>query len=65
MTVKDIASVLTIFNKYGDFEATDLAADHEQIWIGGPELKDMSEEDQKAVDKLGWFEDEDSWSHFC
>jgi hypothetical protein len=64
MTIKELNDVIAIFNKYGEYSNEEFAADHEQIWIGGPNEDELSEADREAVDKMGWFIDEDSWSHF-
>ena len=59
---------LEILAKYCENEKGDLTAEHDQIWAGptgsfNPESVD--EEDFIELKRLGWFIDEDSWSHFC
>jgi len=64
--MKRILKGLEIFSKYK--ENGDFAAEHDKIWAGA-DVSDMdiSKEDLKLLDELGWFIDEefDSWSHFC
>ena len=41
-------------------------AGHDQIWFGRYIPEEMSVEDEDRLKlELGWFEAEDSWSHFC
>lgn len=58
---------LDIISKY--IEDGDIAAEHDQIWAGPDDASEMniSEEDLKRLDELGWFIDEefDCWTHFC
>ena len=64
--MKRILKGLEIFSKYKD--EGDFAAGHDQIWAGvNADEMDISKEDLKILDELGWFIDEehDSWSHFC
>ena len=39
----------------------DIQAAHDQIWFGSYELVDKPE-DREELERLGWFEDCDSWS---
>jgi hypothetical protein len=42
-----------------------MRGEHDQIWFGGDSHADDASDDMKAyMDMLGWFIDEDSWSHF-
>ncbi len=55
---------LIILKKYvanGSF-----SAEHDEIYAGGDGQENMTEEDKKKMDELGWFfdEDNDSWTHF-
>ena len=65
--MKRILEGLNILAKYSD--SGDFAAEHDQIWAGPDDASEMeiSEEDLKTLDDLGWFIDDefDSWSHFC
>jgi len=58
---------LLIFMKY--YPSAAFSAEHDQVWVyGWPEKKEMSIADEKMLDKLGWFideEDGEAWSHFC
>ena len=54
---------LDIIEKYEP--DADFAAQHDQIWCGEYSPALMTKEDKKYMEELGWFEDEDSWSHFC
>lgn len=47
-----------ILRSYGQVE---LAVAHDQLWAGET---DVTENDRAELEALGWFEDEDSWSHF-
>jgi hypothetical protein len=55
-----ILAGMQIIAKYDEDFCTD--AQHDQIWAG-PGV-DMNEEDTQAMLSLGWFWDEESWSHF-
>lgn len=55
---------LQILTKYSD--ETDYAFEHDQCWFHDYEetITKMSDEDFIRMYELGWFEDENSWSHF-
>lgn len=43
----------------------DMAAEHDQIWFGAFNLVEkMTEDEVLTMHAWGWFEAEDSWSHF-
>ena len=51
-----------------DFDTdTDFCAEHDQIFAApfGESVALMSEEQIRQMAAWGWFEAEDSWSHFC
>ena len=45
----------------------DIQAEHDQYWVAGFEesLELLNEEDVTLLNRYGFFEDEDSWSHFA
>ncbi len=57
---------LTILAKYIDNLDTDTAFEHDQIYAGDFEatVAQMSLEEVTEMAQCGWFESEDSWSHF-
>lgn len=62
--MKRIYDGLTILLKY-DPEG-DCAAEHDVLYAGGGDPKEMSPEDLAKLDELGWHWDEDldSWAHY-
>lgn len=62
--MNNILAGMQILAKYNpDFE---VAAQHDQIWIG-PGLIQVSSEDKKILEDLNWFVDseiDESWTHF-
>lgn len=54
---------LTILVKY--YPDDEFAAEHDQIWYGQYEPEKLTREDLSKLKKLSWFENYDSWSHFC
>lgn len=48
----------------------ELHSEHDQLWAGGKDMTQeemcviMSEVDIGRMEKLGWFKDEESWSHW-
>ena len=62
--MKRILEGLQILLKY--FPVGDFSADHDQVWAGGDlEAVEISESDKVRLEELGWFLDEDYYSHFC
>ena len=51
---------LQILLKY--FPVGDFSAEHNQVWAGGVKI---SESDKARLEELGWFLDEETYSHFC
>ena len=37
---------------------------HDQIWVGSYLPEKMTDEERKIMEDDGWFEAEESWSHF-
>lgn len=56
-----IAEGLQIVLKYDDGDG-EVAVGHDQMWIGAGVT--VSDEDKNRLKDMGWFEDEESWSHF-
>lgn len=54
VTVKDLIEALQIFLKYGNPERP-THCEHDLLTIVGIEPKDVSEEDKKRLDELGFF----------
>ena len=44
----------------------DIAAEHDELWMGGPDAKNLSEVQIKELNDLGvhWDEDSQSWHMF-
>ncbi len=63
--MSQIKDGIEILLKYGDGST---AAEHDEIYAGpdGKMVADISDEDCKALEILGWFWDEryDCWRHF-
>ena len=59
--MKNILEGLKIIEKYD--ASSDFCAEHDQVFCGSYDLP-MTDEDKEKMDELGWFEDDDSWSHF-
>lgn len=55
---------MQIISRYLEHEED--AFEHDQIWYGGftETIEKMTEQEVKELRRLGWFESEDSWSHF-
>jgi hypothetical protein len=62
MKISTLKRSIEIFEKY-DPDGM-VHAEHDQIWMGPGENVEMSTEDREELGRLGWFEDEGSWSHF-
>jgi len=60
VTLTSLIEALTLIAK-SQPEST-ICAEHDQIWVGGVEGADQQDRDR--LEKLGWFESEESWSHF-
>jgi len=70
-TVKAVGKVdriydgLTLMKKY--HSNIRYAVGRNQIWCGvdfDESVAEMSDEDVRSMAEMGWFQDEDSWSHF-
>lgn len=62
MTFLDILAGFKILEKYispNDY----IHAEHDQIWVAEYNLP-LTEEEKAQMEKLGFFEDNDSWSAF-
>lgn len=59
--LNNIIAGLQVLLKYENY----FAAEHDQIWAGGP--KRLPAEEKKILEDAGWFWDGDveSWSHFA
>ena len=67
-SMKQVIEGLQILAKYVENpDKSWVSAEHDQIWAGPDRGEVVSEEDKKALEDLGWFEDDDcgGWSHFC
>ena len=58
----DFVKGVNIIEKYVEQDGFDMHSEHDQMWFG--EFDAVSSEDSAELEKLGWFEDEDSWSCF-
>ncbi len=63
--MKTILEGLKIIAKYTP--DTDFAAEHDIIYCGECDEMNMSDEDKKKMEDLGWFIDEEynCWCSFC
>lgn len=62
MENKQFAEGISIIAKYiPEGEKYSLNACHDQIWFGAIDWV-TDEEDVRRLEKLGWYEDEESWS---
>lgn len=52
---RDMIEAFTIFAKYEGDEQYLAAAEHDEIWAG-PSPEDVSDEDKKRLEELGWTE---------
>ncbi len=52
--MKNLIEALQIFLKYGDPE-NPTHCEHDELWICGIDPSDVSEEDKKRLDELGFF----------
>lgn len=43
----------------------ELAAEHDQIWFGEYQPDRLTDDERETMKKLGWFENQESWSRFC
>lgn len=60
-TFQKIIQGLTIINEHDP--DTDFCADHDQIWCG--DIRKFPADAKNQLENLGWFDNENSWSHFC
>jgi hypothetical protein len=58
-----IIEALQIIARNAASEECFFRAAHDQVWVGSSDLS-RAEEDIARLEELGWFIDEDSWSHF-
>jgi hypothetical protein len=61
MNAHNLAVSLAILAEY-DREAP-IAAEHDRIWVG-VEPDAVSDEDCHRLGSLGWWVDDDTWTHF-
>lgn len=54
----DLIKALTIFRKYGN-PKNPTHCEHDELWICGIDPADVSTEDKKELDRLGFFVDDD------
>lgn len=63
-TWKDYSEAFSIFSKYSDSSKgyDHVAGEHDELWAG-PNPKDVSKEDAKRLEELGWtpHEDNECW----
>ena len=60
-SLQKVLQGLQIFAKYG---GGDIASGHDMIYAGPPAGVEMSEEDTKALQELGWFFENEWWSKY-
>lgn len=61
----DIFEGLKIITKYSDpDDMGEFMAEHDQIWCGDASISYDIDDVKTLTEELGWFIDEDSWSHF-
>ncbi len=60
----EIIEGLKIIDQY--VKDKNLCAEHDQIWFGDYEesVNTMTIDEKTKLEKWGWFEDEEAWSHF-
>lgn len=64
-TFKQLTEGMKILAKYVGEDTHIGGAEHDILYVGGPE-EGVSEEDRAALEDLGWHVDEDMcWSRFC
>lgn len=63
--MKDLIEALTIFLKYRD-EKWPTNCQHDELWIMGVTFDEVSDEDKKRLDELGFIFDDsdDGWKSF-
>jgi len=63
--MKDLIEALTIFSKYRD-ETRPTHCEHDVLTITGVTLEEVSEEDRRRLDELGfiWSEGDGAWISF-
>jgi len=67
LTIKNRVPVgMMILSGYAEADLEDPIFEHDQIWYVDFEetVAQMGESTVTMLAKLGWFEDEDAWSHF-
>lgn len=63
----DIMNGMGIIMRYVEgrgFHNDIFQAGHDQIWCSEYNGDQMHDYELKMMEKMGWFEDEESWSHF-
>ena len=63
MNNRNFVRGVTIILKYLDLDGYDLAANHDEIYFGLVESV-TNPEDVKELERLGWFEENESWKCF-
>jgi hypothetical protein len=61
--MKDLIEALTIFLKYKD-EERPTHCEHDVLYIMGVEEDEVSEEDKKRLDELGFHFGDDCWESY-
>jgi len=61
--MEDLIEALTIFLKYKN-EDYPTHCEHDVLWIMGVGYDEVSEEDRKRLDELGFFWSDDGWQSF-
>lgn len=61
MTALSLITALEIITRHDS--GASVYAEHDQIWVGDSDLP-LTPDERAVLDGLGWFEDEDSWTHF-
>jgi hypothetical protein len=61
--MKDLIEALTIFLKYKN-EQWPTHCEHDVLYVVGIGFDEVSEEDRKRLDELGFIGDEDGWNSF-
>ena len=62
--MKDLIEALNIFLKYKN-KAYPISCEHDTLYINGISPEDVSEEDKKRLEELGFLIDEEKNAFFC
>ena len=61
--MKELIEALQIFLKYGNPDYP-THCEHDELWICGIDPEDVSKEDKRKLDELGFFEDDGDFKSF-